>query len=118
MVRKKANIIKGIPRESLKSQLKERYTKGESTVMLGHDYGITPGYVGLLLKEAGVTLRTELKQPPASFSPQQTQEIIASYLGGESQTSIAKRVRSTQQTIKNLLKSNGVPLRRKGQRLD
>lgn len=111
MVRKRLDIINGYKRDVLKALLKERYLLGDGTGVLGKRFELRSAFVATLLKEAGVTLRTEDKRKPANFSDEAIKDMITSYTGGESLNSVSRRHNSTYSTVKALLKANGVTVR-------
>lgn len=89
-------------------EMAEKYRAGASLPQLSREYGGSHVAVRNALLRVGVETRKPGRAAWRYFTDEQQAEIIKSWHGGESQTSIAKRLGTDQTVISKFLVRNGI----------
>lgn len=90
------------------AEMAEKYRAGASLSQLSREYGGSHIAVRKALLRFGVELRKPGRAAWRHFDAEQQAQIIKSWHGGESQTSIAKGLGTTQEVISRFLVRNGI----------
>lgn len=99
-------FARGFPQE-IEEEIKNRYEAGESSNALARAYSRTPaGILKIVRRQGGVVRQRGGRY--RDFTDDEIDEMARLWMGGESQTAIARELDTAQITVSRVLKSRGI----------